>query len=969
MDVPNLNIYFQNVRSLKTVNKNHNELRNLKHFLTTDSPDILCLVETWLDSNILDHELTVEGYSHFRKDRGSRGGGLLVYSKEDIICTYRPDLVGNSLNYNEILVCEVFTNQGKMYLITFYRPPNSNNSFSENLKRVLDNIHTESLSPRICLAGDLNLPEINWADMTCNSALGRNLCSILNEHQFSQINKLPSRAENANVLDTVITNFPNAFSDTHYVESNFQTDHFMIEFQIQHKPTEKKKEKRWLYKFKEADYNELNFRIEELDLESKMKVHGNNIDLAWDTWLFNIQSLINNYIPRCEIKHRSSPWIDGECLHLIHLKKEAWKKAKRTNNDQDWIHYKTANNLCKQTINNKYHDYLQSAFENMNESPKLFWKLVGIKNNSPSSLPHEMTYKDTSSPDSSDKVNFFNEFFYSSFNGSSYTLPDITAYNNDNLNYLHFSHDDIFQVLSSLNPNKACGPDGIPGIFLKGCAQSLSSSLEYLFNLSFTTGKVPLAWKKAHVAPVFKKGNKNLIENYRPISLLCIVSKCLERCIVNKIYPILDQQIHQNQHGFRKEHSTTTQLTEFYDKVSSVLDSKSQCDSIFLDLSKAFDSVSHRLLIHKLRSFGINGYLLNWLQDYLTFRSQSVVCEGVKSSVKPVISGVPQGSILGPLLFILFINDLPDVTDCDLYLYADDAKVMKPIYNLTDCDKLQQSLDSIVAWSKKWGLTFNPTKCKSVSFSRKKNPIQYNYNMSGTTIDSETSFSDLGVLVDTKLEWSEHINNITNKANQRLGLVKRTLGYNTSSTVKLQCYKSLIQPLLEYCTPVWSNCSRKNAEKVESVQRRATAYIMNDYQHERDYKTRLTTCDLLPLSYRRIFLDLSFLMNSLLENNCINFETHFKFLPATRTRDDLIISALNTKRNYHLLENYFFQRVSGSWNVLPYDIRDTLVNLDDIAPAKDIIKKHLFQIFYDKFITSMKCTWYVNCTCTNCKVT
>ena len=174
--------------------------------------------------------------------------------------------------------------------------------------------------------------------------------------------------------------------------------------------------------------------------------------------------------------------------------------------------------------------------------------------------------------------------------------------------------------------------------------------------------------------------------------------------------------------------------------------------------------------------------------------------------------------------------------------------------------------------------------------------------MADTKIERVSSFSDLGIQVDSKLEWSEHINIITNKANQRLGLVKRTLGYNTSQAVKVQCYKSLIQPLLEYCTPLWSNCSRKNVERLESVQRRATAYILNDYKHDIDYRIRLISCDLLPLSFRREFLDLSFFVNILLENNCINFENYFRFAVATGTTDELQLIPLVRRNNYQAIE-------------------------------------------------------------------
>ena len=221
---------------------------------------------------------------------------------------------------------------------------------------------------------------------------------------------------------------------------------------------------------------------------------------------------------------------------------------------------------------------------------------------------------------------------------------------------------------------------------------------------------------------------------------------------------------------------------------------------MFLDLSKAFNSIPHTLLVKKLTTFGITGYLLHWMTDYLTNRNEAVICEGAKSQTKPVISGVSQGSILGPLLISMYINDLPDVTDVDTYLYADDTKIMYPIRTLNDCEVLQNSLDNIVNWSTKWGLKFNPDKCKSVSFNRKRTILSHAYVMSNIVIERLQSLSDLGLTVDSRLNWNDHVINITNKANQRLGLhvVKRILGYNINQGIKLEAiHRREVQELLK----------------------------------------------------------------------------------------------------------------------------------------------------------------------------
>ena len=337
----------------------------------------------------------------------------------------------------------------------------------------------------------------------------------------------------------------------------------------------------------------------------------------------------------------------------------------------------------------------------------------------------------------------------------------------------------FFNIHSSL---KATGPDGIPARVLRECSYAIALSLCSLFNHSLHTGTVPSEWKSADVSPIHKKDKKELAINYRPISLLSIISKVLERCVYNRFYEHIRDSINEAQHGFLHGRSCATQLLSTLHRIGQLLDKNTQTDILFLDFAKAFDSVHHVILLRKLKHYGIAGNLYRWLSDYLHNRTQRVVVEGAASSWSPVTFGVPQGSILGPILFLLFINDFPDVIpeSTSTGLYADDIKLYREISTLEDCSQLQEALSCADVWSKDNNINFNPSKCKILTFSRLKHlffsitiwdhPNRYLCHQASRVNDEV----DLGITVTSNLSWTTHINKIKVKANRLLGLLRRT---------------------------------------------------------------------------------------------------------------------------------------------------------------------------------------------------
>lgn len=344
----------------------------------------------------------------------------------------------------------------------------------------------------------------------------------------------------------------------------------------------------------------------------------------------------------------------------------------------------------------------------------------------------------------------------------------------------------VIKLLRRLNPRKACGPDLLPARILKELADEIAPLLTTIFQVSFRDGQVPKDWKMANVTAIFKKGDKYKASNYRPVSLTSLCCKIQEHIITSNIPKHLEDHniLTDCQHGFRARRSCETQLLTLAQELISGLDKRHQHDLIILDFSKAFDRVPHERLLKKLQHHGIRGNTLKWIRAFLTDRSQQVIIEGTNSDSVPVVSGVPQGTVLGPLLFLIFINDLPDCVQSSTRLFADDCIVYRQIKTQCDCEQLQEDLDSLARWEEKWGMAFHPDKCSTLRVTRSKNLVESHYTLKGHVLETCDSTRYLGVEVQSNLSWNQHMDQVVKKGNSMIGFLRRNMKVSNEQSLQ-----------------------------------------------------------------------------------------------------------------------------------------------------------------------------------------
>ena len=544
----------------------------------------------------------------------------------------------------------------------------------------------------------------------------------------------------------------------------------------------------------------------------------------------------------------------------------------------------------------------------------------------------------------------------------SFESPPITFEITDDM--LYISTEDIVSAIKEIKPGSSAGPDGIPATLLKNIPGAVAEPLALMWNSSLSHGVVPKFYKESRICPVHKKGDKIVPENYRPISLTSHIVKIIERIIRNKIVQYLEANkiISRHQHGFRSGRSTLTQLLAHMDDIFSGLCKNKDTDSIYLDYAKAFDKVDHNILIAKLKLYRLNKKIISWVSSFLRDRNQVVVVEGEKSRASPVISGVPQGTVLGPVLFLVYMNDMENIVHSStVRFFADDTRISRRVDCSEHHDQLQDDLSSIMEWSASNNMMLHEQKFELLIHKYHPQANDWIPPFDETYLSYKVSeenhlyrsdcLKDLGVQVCSDLSWSNHIHDIIKKTRMVAAWVLSVFRTRDTETM-LTLYRSLVRSNLEYCCPLWHPSKIGLIEDLESIQREFT-YRMDGCQ-TLSYWDRLKKLKLMSLQRRRERYILLMMWKILLRK--VPNDVNITFRPISRLGVQAILPSLPrncSQRNRTLYDSSFAVVGPSLWNHLPswlntitsedsfkYKLTEYMMQLDDEPPVHGYPRAH-----------------------------
>ena len=502
------------------------------------------------------------------------------------------------------------------------------------------------------------------------------------------------------------------------------------------------------------------------------------------------------------------------------------------------------------------------------------------------------------------------------------------------------SKQDISNAIRRMKKSVSQTPDSIPSFFIHKTASQLVKPLYLIFNYSISTGSIPELWKKAIVIPIYKKGKKSLATNYRPISLTSVICRLLERIIHSQMlsHLLLNLIISSAQHGFVQRRSTQTQQITFMEKLTSLYDNHTQTEIIYLDFSKAFDKVSHLKLLHVLHHFKIHHSIVTWIANYLTGGTQVTMVDSSSSDRVPVPSGVPQGSVLGPLLFITYLQDLINKinTYCKnttVYAFADDIKLLS-----TDPGDLQRALHIVGSWTSNWQLMLNADKSEHFTI---RNKVPRHFYINHQIIPKVNQVRDLGVVISDNLTWHSYIHKIRSKSNTLSHIILRTFSPSNHQLL-VNLFKIYVRPTLEYNTCSWSPYSGSDIKAVESVQRIFTRKVCQRANISyRDYNDRLNQLNLQSLQTRRTKNDLVMLYKIIYNIVDMDYSDYFEistFGGHNLRRHSLYLNRKITPKS-PCRQHFFTLRVIKHWNNLP----DSTIT----SPSLPIFKHNIKSLTFD----------------------
>ena len=959
-----ITVFYQNVQGLipfssltdQHPNLDSNKIFELHAFIYKNNPDVIILNETWLKPSILNTEILPNDYNVYRLDRSLQshpidllnpnkfrrnGGGVLIAVNNKL--TLQSKLIPVKCAAELLAVELTLPDCTKIIISTCYRVGTLGISNCKEIMNTLNKLSRKKMLRKFVVIGDFNLKNVNWN--AGNGIISTN--SLENEflNGFADLGLLqcidaPTHNK-GKTLDILLTKSKQYITDLKVIDTERYciSDHFAVTFKISQTVTRKPRVKRTCFNYEKANWNDLNNDLNNINWDITLDCQ--EPDIMWSNFKNAVLDKVNVHIPKFTIKSEYQlPWFDSECYAKCKDKDKLHKiyKTKKTLTSE--IKFKTARKEFKTLIKSKMRANLVS--DNRNILHKKFWSHVKSTTKL-TRIPEVVSYGGKTASDSIEKAKMFNEYFRRQFSEASNYSINID-FQNDRSFDIDFSESRIKSILSALNVNKAQGPDGINGAVLKHCSDSLVYPLSKMFNLVYNVGCIPSEWKTSNVVPVHKKDDKSDIENYRPISLISLVMKVFERVLYEELLNRTEDKIDPRQHGFLRNKSCNTNLLSFTNSVAFTLHDKIGVDVVYFDFAKAFDTVTHDLILNKLKNqYKIDGNLLKLFVNYLQGRKQRVILDNSSSEYIDVLSGVPQGSILGPLLFILFINDIYMGLDNDtnIGLYADDTKIWRNIYSEHDCAILQKDINTLYDWSIKNRMHFHPEKCKILQIHNneplctKLLPLaKHHYFINGEFIEFIECQRDLGVLVNSRFKWDDHQQKVLNKAHQMLGITKRTCHFIIDRRKRRSLYLSLVRSQFEHCSSIWRPNTDTEISIFEKLQKKAVKWIFNEQNYHYDVEVYLNRCSQLKITPMSTFFDIRDLIlfhKIVYERIPISLPTFIKpYTGYGRLRNanldslsfisDAFSNVLNSSSRSPFYKS-FFHKVLHTWNRLPFLIR------------------------------------------------
>ena len=911
------------------------------------------ITETWLKPKNSKAQVEIPEYNVHRSDRMIRDrGGVLLYVHQSIPVT--------KIEKFDDDVCEaviVTSSPLQCIVACIYKPCDATNTSFANLISFLHESicnTAESDKYTLIMLGDFNFPSL-WKPgndvVVGQSTSEKKLLDFMNTHFLCQYIDIPTRAQN--ILDIFLSNkdrlVQHIQSEKHEV-----SDHNLVEVTIPYSelfsketilsvPTNKEEPQGFhALDLFNANYSEIALHLSKIDWDS-VWIQSSLEEFPTTLHQIVLEACQMNCPLKTEKSNRNSSHkrsyhsilrkkrkLTGRLKCLNELKPSSLEIPKLEKRIKQLL-----TDLKQLSCSHRTQKELK-AISKIKSNPKYFYSYAKSLAKTKQSISQLL--KDSKViTDRKEVADTLQDQFCSTFSNPACQVKQIPKPSNPlaSLSNITLTTGDIISAIDEINPNSSSPDFSIPAIVLKNCKHELSKPLLIMWQESFNTGIVPSSYKFQLVTPVHKKGSRSLPPNYRPISLTPHEIKIFERVLRKKMVEFLENNnlLNCKQHGFRKSRSCLSQLLKQYDDILLNLLNQSESDVIYLDFAKAFDKVDHEILIQKLKNIGIEGKLLDWICDFLNNRDQVVVVDNIFSYIAKVVSGVPQGTVLGPILFLIYLNDISDcLNSCDLSCFADDTRIYKAISFSEETNLLQQDLYAVSKWSNDNNMKLHSDKFTYVNFNLRSSKFSlanlpffqenFQYTTSeGNSLEPEYSVKDLGVIFNENLDWSYHISSISKKAKQKAGWVLSAFS-DRSPMVMKTLYKSLVRSHVEYCCPLWTGLSLQQLRDLEAIQRTFSNKIICPPSIT-NYWERLQFLNLMSLQRRReryTILHIWKIVNQFVSND-LNIDFYDNRRLGIMAHVPPIMTNGNTKAKT-LYDHSFAVVGPRLWNLVPKKVKD-----------------------------------------------